>query len=127
MKHGIIRKLVMAGFVIVGLVVIGLLVLKQMAQAPPGYYAEIIKAEKSIDEKSRHEQAEVLVGDVVQVRNDIANDPEWTFRLTDKSIVGRIIFMGRFKFTRASSSMENSWSRICPFVKNCTCHAISAN
>ena len=86
MKHGIIRKLVMAGFVIVGLVVIGLLVLKQMAQAPPGYYAEIIKAEKSIDEKSRHEQAEVLVGDVVQVRNDIANDPEWTFRLTDKSI-----------------------------------------
>ena len=86
MKHGIIRKLVMAGFVIVGLVVIGLLVLKQMAQAPPGYYAEIIKAETSIDEKSRHEQAEALVGDVVQVRNDIANDPEWTFRLTDKSI-----------------------------------------
>jgi hypothetical protein len=86
MKHGIIRKLVMAGFVLVGLVVIGLLVLKQVAQAPPSYYAEIIKAETSLDEKTRHEQAEVLVGDVVQVRNDIANDPEWTFRLTDKSI-----------------------------------------
>jgi len=86
MKHGIIRKLVMAGFVLVGLVVIGLLILKQVAQAPPGYYAEIIKAETNLDEKTRHEQAEVLVGDVVQVRNDIANDPEWTFRLTDKSI-----------------------------------------
>lgn len=86
MKNGIIRKIVMAGFVFVGLVLIGLLIMKQLAQAPPTYYAEIIKAETSLDEPSRRKQAEVLVEDVVQFRNDIANDPEWTFRLTDKSI-----------------------------------------
>lgn len=76
----------MVGFVLIGLVLIGFLGLQQMAQAPPSFYKDIMDMESMLDEKMRHHQAEELVGEVVQVRNDIANDPEWTFRVTDKSI-----------------------------------------
>lgn len=83
MQNKIVQRLVIGGFVLVGLILIGLLGLKQAAQAPPAYYAEIIKAEETVDTKKRHEQAEVLVGDLVQLRNDLANEPEWTLRVTD--------------------------------------------
>ena len=86
MSNRIVRKLVMVGFVLIGLVLIGFLGLQQMAQAPPVFYKDIMDMETLLDEKMRHHQAEELVGDVVQVRNDIANDPEWTFRVTDKAI-----------------------------------------
>jgi len=83
MQNKIVQRLVIGGFVLVGLVLIGLLGLKQAAQAPPAYYADIIKAEETVDTKQRHDQAEVLVGDLVQLRNDLANEPEWTLRVTD--------------------------------------------
>ena len=83
MQNKLVQRLMIGGFVLVGLILIGLLGLKQLAQAPPAYYADIIKAESTVDTKTRHEQAEVLVGDVVQLRNDLANEPEWTMRVTD--------------------------------------------
>lgn len=86
MENKMIRRLVFGVFVIVGLAIIGLLGLKQAAQTSPAYYSEIIKAEATVDTKQRHDQAETLVGDMVQLRNDLANDPEWTFRLTDLAV-----------------------------------------
>lgn len=86
MENKMIRRLVVGGFVVVGLAITGLLVLKQAAQTSPAYYADIIKSESTVDTKQRHDQAETLVGDLVQLRNDVANDPEWTFRLTDHAV-----------------------------------------
>lgn len=83
MQNKLVQRLMIGGFVLVGLVLIGLLGLKQLAKSPPSYYAEIIRAEETIDTRKRHEQAEVLVGDLVQLRNDLANEPEWTLRVTD--------------------------------------------
>lgn len=83
MQNKLVQRLMIGGFVLVGLILIGLLGLKQLAQSPPSYYAEIIRAEETIGTRKRHEQAEVLVGDLVQLRNDLANEPEWTLRVTD--------------------------------------------
>jgi|GEM_PF-3773515 len=82
----IARKLLFAGLFVGGLVLASSFGLIRMASAPPEYYARIIAAEAESDDATRHEQAKELVGDVVQMRNDIANDPEWTIRLTDKAI-----------------------------------------
>ncbi|MBI1322986.1 hypothetical protein GC170_07345 [bacterium] len=80
------RKFVVAGLVLVGVLLTLTFGVLRMASSPPDYYSEIIAAEAETDEELRHEQAKELVGDVVQMRNDIANDPEWTIRLTDKAV-----------------------------------------
>ena len=80
------RKFVVAGIVLVGVLLTLTFGVLRMATSPPDYYSEIIAAEAETDVEKRHEQAKELVGDVVQMRNDIANDPEWTIRLTDKAI-----------------------------------------
>lgn len=80
------RKFVVGGLLIVGVLLALTFGVLRMASSPPDYYSEIIAAEAETDVEIRHEQAKELVGDVVQMRNDIANDPEWTIRLTDKTV-----------------------------------------
>lgn len=80
------RKFVVAGLVLIGVLLTLTFGALRMASSPPDYYSEIIAAEAETDVELRHEQAKELVGDVVQMRNDIANDPEWTIRLTDKAV-----------------------------------------
>lgn len=80
------RKIAVAGLVLVAILIASSFGVMKMAKSPPDYYSAIIAAEAESDLTQRHEQAKELVGDVVQIRNDIANDPEWTIRLTDKAI-----------------------------------------
>ena len=79
-------KVCLVGFVLIGLAIASSFGLIRLASAPPDYYAKIIAAESETDIQARHDRAEELVGDVVQMRNDIANDPEWTLRFTDTSV-----------------------------------------
>lgn len=80
------RKFIVAGIVFVAVLLTITFGVLRMASSPPDYYSEIIAAEAGTDLQLRHERAKELVGDVVQMRNDIANDPEWTIRLTDDSV-----------------------------------------
>jgi len=82
----IARKVLLAGSILAGIVFASSFGLIRMAASPPEYYARIIAAESEADGSTRKEQARELVGDLAQMRNDIANDPEWTIRLTDKAI-----------------------------------------
>lgn len=79
-------KLSLVVFVLIGIGIVSSFGLIRLASSPPDYYAKIIAEESSIDIEERHERAKELVGDVVQMRNDIANDPEWTLRFTDESV-----------------------------------------
>lgn len=81
-----VRRFVIAGLVLTVVGLAGTFGLMKMASEPPDYYSRIIAAEAETDIVHRQEQAKELVGDVVQMRNDIANDPEWTIRLTDQAI-----------------------------------------
>lgn len=60
--------------------------LKYLAQKPPEFYSQIISTEESTPSAQVHEKAQSLEQDLIQLRNDLANDPEWSIRLTDNAI-----------------------------------------
>lgn len=60
--------------------------LKYLAQKPPEFYSQIISTEESTPSAQVHEKAQSLEQDLIQLRNDLANDPEWAIRLTDNAI-----------------------------------------
>ena len=60
--------------------------LKYLAQKPPEFYSQIINTEESTPSAQVHEKAQSLEQDLIQLRNDLANDPEWSIRLTDNAI-----------------------------------------
>lgn len=89
-----VRRIITGLAVISCVVAFGFLGLKYLAQKPPDFYSEIMIAEMQSDPEKIHEQAEVLVGDVIQLRNDVANEPEWSFRITEAAVNAWLIEHG---------------------------------
>lgn len=59
--------------------------LKYLIQQPPEFYSTMLREESQTDSKSIQERSESLIEDTIQLRNDLANDPEWSFRMTESS------------------------------------------
>lgn len=89
-----VRRILTGLALITCVVVFGFLGLKYLAQKPPDFYNEIMIAEMQSEPQKIHEQAEILVGDVIQLRNDVANEPEWSFRITESVINAWLIEHG---------------------------------
>lgn len=80
-------KIILVGLSAVVCVLVSTLYgLKYLAQKPPEFYSQIITTEESTPSAQVHEKAQSLEQDFMQLRNDLANDPEWSLRLTDNSI-----------------------------------------
>jgi uncharacterized protein YpmS len=80
-------KIILFGLAAVVFLLVSVLYgLKYLAQKPPEFYAVIIENESVTSSAQVHEKAESLVQDFMQLRNDLANDPEWAFRLTEETV-----------------------------------------
>ena len=80
-------KIIIIGLSAVVCLLVGTLYgLKYLAQKPPEFYSQIITTEEFTPSAQVHEKAQSLEKDFIQLRNDLANDPEWSLRLTDNAI-----------------------------------------
>lgn len=73
--------------------------LKYLAQKPPAFYSEMIQLESLLNSATIHDNSERLVENVIQLRNDVANDPEWLARFTEDELNAWLIENGTAAIT----------------------------